>query len=340
MKTAVHARSHSGATPLEETMPSHLADGYSVRPATLDDAPALHALIAASDIADWGEPGGYSIGEVEDDLRALDPRQDTWLVTDPDGEVVGYAYLNHRQHVRIDVEGYVHPDHFGRGIGTTLVQSSEARARDHVPLAPDGTQVVVQNWINADNRAARELLERHGYHPARYFLRMEAALHGEHPAPHWPAGISVRTCEDDASQRLMYETMEEAMRDHWGHIPRSFEEWMERKGGSTFDPSLWFLAMDGSEPAAGAVCSISEGIGWVDNLGVRAPWRKQGLGMALLRHAAREFSDRDLVRMALGVDSESPTGATRLYERAGMHVAQRHGTYRKVLREGEAPTST
>ena len=321
-------------------MCTHLVDGYTVRPATLRDAPALHALIAASDIADWGEPGGYSLGEVEDDLRGIDPERDSWLVTSPDGEVAGYANLHHRQHVRMDVEGYVHPDHVGQGVGTTLVQKSEARAREHVPLAPDGTRVVVQNWINADNRSACALLEREGYDPARYFFRMEATLTDALPEPEWLASISIRTCEDDSSRRLMYEAMEDAMRDHWGHIPRSFEQWMERKSGSTFDPSLWFLAMDGNDPVAGAVCSISEEIGWVESLGVRAPWRKRGLGMALLRHAAREFRDRGLDRMVLGVDAENPTGATRLYGRAGMHVAQRHATYRKVLREGLDPATS
>ena len=40
---------------------------------------------------------------------------------------------------------------------------------------------------------------------------------------------------------------------------------------------------------------------------------------------------------ALGVDSESPTGATRLYERAGMHVERHFGIYQKTLREGDEP---
>jgi mycothiol synthase len=203
-----------------------LTEGYTMRPATLRDAAALHAVIAASDIADWGESGGYSLGEVEDDLRGIDPALDSWLVVSPDHAVVGYAYLTQRQHVRLDVEGYVHPDHNGRGIGTTLVRHSEARARDHIPMAPEGAQVVVQNWINADNAAACSLLEREGYHPARYFFRMESTLGDALPEPEYPASISLRTCEDDASRRLMHEVLEEAMQDHWGHISRAFDAWM------------------------------------------------------------------------------------------------------------------
>ena len=36
-------------------------------------------------------------------------------------------------------------------------------------------------------------------------------------------------------------------------------------------------------------------------------------------------------RVALGVDAENPTGATLLYERAGMHVAYEAVTYGKEL---------
>jgi hypothetical protein len=39
--------------------------------------------------------------------------------------------------------------------------------------------------------------------------------------------------------------------------------------------------------------------------------------------------------VALGVDSENPTGATGLYESAGMHVDRAHDRYQKVLRAGE-----
>ena len=60
--------------------------------------------------------------------------------------------------------------------------------------------------------------------------------------------------------------------------------------------------------------------GYVNLLGVRRPWRKQGLGEALLLHSFGVFRERGYTRATLGVDASSPTGATRLYERAGMRV--------------------
>jgi ribosomal protein S18 acetylase RimI-like enzyme len=95
--------------------------------------------------------------------------------------------------------------------------------------------------------------------------------------------------------------------------------------------------MDGDEPAGVALNSIADGVGWVGLLAVRRAWRRRGLGMALLRQAARAFHRRGLTRYALGVDSDSLTGATRLYERAGMRAVHTYAGYRKELRPGSEP---
>ena len=49
-------------------------------------------------------------------------------------------------------------------------------------------------------------------------------------------------------------------------------------------------------------------------------FRGRGIAKALLAHAFADFVRRGYVDAALGVDSESPTGATRLYEAMGMSV--------------------
>ena len=311
-----------------------LAPGYVVRRPVPDDLNGVYEVIRASEIAEFGEAEGFSPDELEDAWRELDLGQDAWVAIAPDGALAGYGYVRNRRHVRLDVEVYVHPAHFGRGIGTTLVRLTEARAREHVPLAPPGTRVVVNNWINALNGEARSLLEREGYAPVRHFFRMEITFSAEPPAAAWPAGLTVRSGGANDDLRPFYETSEEAMADHCGHVPRSYEEWRERRERSHFDPSIWFLALDGEEPAGAVMCSVADAIGWIDTLAVRAPWRRRGLGLALLTHAFRELYGRDFRRIVLGVDAENPTGATRLYERAGMRIGQQYATYSKELRAG------
>jgi ribosomal protein S18 acetylase RimI-like enzyme len=72
-------------------------------------------------------------------------------------------------------------------------------------------------------------------------------------------------------------------------------------------------------------------MGWVRGLGVRRGWRGRGLGLALLQHTFGAFYARGRSTVGLGVDAQSPTGATRLYQRAGMRVTEEYETYQKIL---------
>jgi len=74
--------------------------------------------------------------------------------------------------------------------------------------------------------------------------------------------------------------------------------------------------------------------GWVGTLGVLRAYRRRGLAEALLRESFGAFWRRGERKVVLGVDAQSLTGAQRLYERAGMHVAARYARYEKELRAG------
>ena len=139
--------------------------------------------------------------------------------------------------------------------------------------------------------------------------------------------------------------VDEAFEDHWGHVDRSGDQERIRRfrhsveTDEDHDPSLWYLAMDGNEIAGVALCASRLGAdretGMVNTLGVRRPWRRQGLGLALLHHAFGEFFTRGYQRVGLGVDTQNLSGATRLYEKAGMQVDRELVVYEKELRPGE-----
>ena len=57
----------------------------------------------------------------------------------------------------------------------------------------------------------------------------------------------------------------------------------------------------------------------------------RGLGLALLRHGFGALYRRGDRQVFLDVDSENRTGATRLYERAGMRVEHRWDYWVKRL---------
>ena len=61
----------------------------------------------------------------------------------------------------------------------------------------------------------------------------------------------------------------------------------------------------------------------------------RGATDAPAHHSFRELYQRGQRAVILDVDAQSLTGATRLYEKAGMHVQRQNVVYEKELRPGE-----
>jgi mycothiol synthase len=303
-------------------MTSSLPDGFSVRPLTTDDAPAVDAIARAADVAVLGESDS-SVEDLLDWWRLVDLEHSSWLV-ETDGRAAAAA-VGFARGESFDIDGYVHPDFQGRGLGAALLRITEERARELGAAR-------IHNACLAGDGVAVDLLERAGYHDARRFYRMVIDLDGSTPDPQPPEGLAVDTFrEGDA--RAYYDALTEAFEDEWGFHATPFDEWRRlRLEAPDFDPNLWFVVRDGGEIAA--VLRAEErrsGIGWIGALGVRRPWRKRGLGLVLLQHAFAEFRRRGETRVGLGVDAQNPTGATRLYERAGMRVHWEAVIYEKEL---------
>jgi len=317
-------------------------EGYQLRAASIEDAPAIAELINESILVEIGAPW-TNVEETRDELNApgRDTEHDDALVIASDGTPSGYLQLwaDIAPYTRLEALVYVRPPLWGRGLNTFLLRLGEERAKDKFHLAPPGEQIVLQVARFAHNEPARRLFESLDYEYARTFWMMRIELEDRPPPPEAPTGIRIRAFEPGRDERALHAAFSEAFADHWGQPFPSFEQWshFELEGeGSGFDPSLWFLAFDGDEVVGAACCRPSTARGsasaQVNDLAVRRPWRRRGVGLALLHTAFGELHRRRIPRVELGVDSENATGATRLYERAGMHVAYAWEFWEKALR--------
>jgi len=71
-----------------------------------------------------------------------------------------------------------------------------------------------------------------------------------------------------------------------------------------FDLALWFLAQDGEKTDGALLCRVREAErGWINQVAVLRPWRKRGLGTALLWQAFDTFYRRGITRVGLVVNS-------------------------------------
>jgi mycothiol synthase len=284
----------------------------TLRPPRDDDFDAMLALMNAAQLATFGEADVTA-----DELRtwlttpSVDPTRDIRLLEEQ-GRLLGYVDAD-KDSSRWWSDVKIHPEADADAVLPELVAWLEQRAGD-------GTLRV---WTGATDERMVGAFKRLGFEEHRHSYRMEIALDDEPREPVWPDGITVRAYHPD-DERLAYDLTVEVWQDTSDPLEETFEEWRhwttQRAG---FDPSLWFLAVDGDEPAGFSFCRQDDtdpNAGYVGTLGVRRAWRRRGLGEALLLQSFAEFRKRGYTRATLGVDASSPTGATRLYERAGMKV--------------------
>lgn len=305
-----------------------------IRPATRGDAPEIVDLLNACDIAELGEPDS-TLEDLENDwaTEGFDPARDAWVAEGPRG-LVAYAYVGDQFRTgELEADLWTLPGHYEPELGGRLLGLTERRAAElAVQRGYEAPRLDV--FCVGGNRAKRELLRRHGYAISRTVYRMTLDLRQGAPEAHVPDGIAIRAFRPGADEQVMFATLHEAFLDHYRRSDEGFEAWKSRLlGHPDFRPELWWLAWDdASGEAAGGLAAFDHGdLGWIQGLGVRRPWRRRGLGGALLAHALAAFAARGQLRVDLSVDAEGETRPLRLYERAGMRAATAYELFRKQM---------
>jgi GNAT superfamily N-acetyltransferase len=321
---------------------------FTVRPPTMADVEAAVELSNACMLELIGKPWETVEGyRTEWQSPTLSLERDKLLVFHGK-EMVGHAGVwDQAPHVHIYAWAYVHPQWRGQGIGSYLGEWIEERARTAIDEAPEGTRVVVGQRKLTSDAPGHEYLKAHGYRAVRTTSRLLIELDSPSPEPVFPEGIVVRTFDLEVPVRALNALVDaerDIFRDHWGYVEQPLEEdraewqhWIDHD--PDHDPSLWFLAMAGAEITGVSLClpKMAEDpeMGYIMSVGVRRAYRRQGIALALLHHTFGEFHRRGTKRVSLDVDASSLTGATRLYEKAGMHLQRQMLEYEKVLREGK-----
>jgi ribosomal protein S18 acetylase RimI-like enzyme len=290
-------------------------------------------VLRASDEAVYGDTDWTAEG-LRDEWDGLDLERDAWLV-EVDEKVAGVAHLLEVKGATVIGDAYVHPGLTGRGVGSQLLELLEQRARELEPRWPAEGRVVLQLAHLVGDERAPLLLAAKGYERARSFFRMVTDVTAPIPEPVWPRGVELRPLDPDRDGRPLFDAELEAFAEEWDYVPLGYDEWSYRVfGRSGFDPSLVPVVWAGDEIVAFSRNYPKRNGDWgfIGTLGVRSAWRRRGLGLALLHESFRRFRDTGETAVALGVDVENPTGATRLYERAGMRVLWQADVWQKELR--------
>lgn len=190
------------------------------------------------------------------------------------------------------------------------------------------------------------LYRRAGMTPVRWneeLLRDLADL----PLPDPPPGITLVPWWDEHQEpaRLVCNS---AFADHWGSTPRTAESWDEAVNEFGVRLDLSRVALAGDEVVGVVLNSHYPGDeaisgrldGWIDQLGVLAGWRKQGVASALINASLEAFKQAGLTHAMIGVDGDNPTGASRLYRSLGFEVRHVAVTYQLEVDPPARPSPT
>jgi mycothiol synthase len=347
------------AAPAEVPLPQ--VEGLTWRSMSVADAPALFRLSAAVEEHDQ-HPFRTSLEETEEIFEGdwRDLSRDTLVGLDADGEPRAYAAVETRPGdvtvVRAFVQGTVHPQWRGRGVGRQVLAWSTARARQLLAASGKELPARIAGYAEDDDEGERRLFEAAGFTANRFYstLRRDLSL----PVPEVALGAGLRLVpwspDLDEATRLAHN---DAFRDHWGSEPATPESWVQ--GRSMFAPEWSVLVLDESASAAPGAAStpslpddvapagsagggplvagyllsgryeqdwpvVGYSSGYTETLGVRRDYRGRKIAVALLSAAMAVYRDGGVEYAELDVDTENPSGAHGLY--ASLGYEQKHGS--------------
>jgi ribosomal protein S18 acetylase RimI-like enzyme len=280
-----------------------------------EDAEQVAALFAEA----FGGARKLDANDVASWLRDPDLRREYLRVLEEDGRIVGYCDIAPRRDALfIDL---VAPGRWGELLDWAEEQVTVLGLKTASLFVPHEHELA-------------HIAESRGYAKRRESLTMEIAF-DEPPRDGDFGELELRTYRDGDRDAVVA-----ALNDAFSEDPffqRVTPEGFDGRFTSRddFDPTLWFLAWDGDELAGFALgypqLGDDSGLGHINWLGVRKPWRRRGLAEALLRRSFSELYARGKRRTGLGVDAQNVTGALRVYERVGMRATIRFGIWQRDL---------
>ncbi|ATL26002.1 GNAT family N-acetyltransferase [Streptomyces formicae] len=305
----------------------------TVRPATLDDAAAICALLNEVDLLEIGR-ADTELAEVRADLKHPDAdlERNSWLLFDGE-RLVGYALLwDESGGERIDADHYVLPGELPGALHLFDLLEAQAARR---AAANGARRAVVHLHLNTAPTIDLDALRERGWRTVRrYHVLARALSTAADPLPEPPPGVTLRPCLAEEDRRIAHALLQESMTDHFDFTARTYEQWLDDTDGARADWSLvWVAHVEGiGDAAVLRTHDDRPSMGWISNIAVLSKARRRGLGGHLLRHAFGHYAALGRDRIGLGVDTDNSSGAPGLYARHGMGVDYAVDTWELIRR--------
>ena len=290
---------------------------------------------------------GKLTAQTDDELREYFESLHVELALDTltawaDGALIGAVYtLYFPSSVRLErcfIEGGVDPQWRDREIGRQLMAWAMSHAESLLRNSNNSLPKFIRTPILESNSSAKRLMERFALNAVRLDDELHISL--DSIAAIEPiAGIHI-VGWDLARNEEARLVKESAFEDHWGSAPTEPEFWVQRTTGFGSRLDLSFLALDESNKVVGLLLThrfpaddalTGKKYALIDNIAVLRTHRGRGIASALIAHALHAYKADSLEFANLGVDTDNPTGAYRLYTRLGFELLRRSVIYEREV---------
>jgi mycothiol synthase len=321
---------------------------FTTRPLTLDDAQKIIELLEVISV-NAGTNRRYQPNYVLQQWQEpnFDIRQSSYGIFTKHQQLIGFAVIwdMKRPPVRPWIEWGVHPEYLEDNLSSQLLHWVDNTAQRIIDRCPPDARLSLHSTILKGYAPKESALIQAGFREIRSEYEMQIDMISQPTLQNPPHGFKIRTYRDEDLHGFVH-AFQDAWSDHFGHVERPFEKYLEEFTHwfaipDMLDPELFLLAIDqNTDEIVGFVMGMKEGgsdptAGYIDLVGICPAYRRRGLAQTLLLHIFNAFWNREQKSVALEVDGASLTNAVALYERVGMFIKHHYIRYEKLIREGQ-----
>ena len=324
-------------------MSVHIKDGFvfmlKIRTFVVGRDEAIWAYIASGAYRDYEDFRSLSVEEMQKLEKSPTFDSSGMFIAELDGKPAGIvnAYVDK---FRKEKKGFISwlgvlPEYRRRGVGKALAQKA-------IESLKERGMEIAETALDSTREVCIRLFEDLGFRLIRSSSFMKMSLDkipfniGENRE------VDMRkldvTSEEDII--LLNNLENECFKEHFNYRPSQIEEtrhWLLE------NPWLQWQAYFFAELEGKSVGYISIGIdekynreketlsGWINDIGVLKPFRRRGIGTALMLKGLKELKNKGLENALLYVDDENPTKAIKLYEKIGFKIVKKTQIYQKKL---------
>ena len=314
----------------------NLPPGFTSRPATLERPGRrrrARAGVGPRSTSESPRPHGRCSSS-NGGRHAFDMERDTRVIHAADGALAAFAQHStpDPELLRYEAFGPVDPAFEGRGLGSAIVDWTEAQTRSRIGPGLDGSAVALGAGRQRGRRS--RCSRRTASQPSARSGRWRWIWTTRSTPARSPEGVTIRPFVMDVDGPAAQSVLNTAFRSHFGHVEETFEGWLaQQEADDTWDPTLGLLA-EARRDDRRLQQQRGDRRGWlrVRARGAAGDAGREGSGGRCCGIRSRCWRRVGIRKGRLGVDTQNATGAVELYRSVGLTPVERASRGREAHR--------